>query len=183
MHLFARPNLLHAPIREPQSRDCVMGRDVINDGCPDAAACASSDDPTADFTRAASQRVRIELEQVAQGGTVALIQLFEHPMIQRSINPTGARSARVMGKSARGHDRYSFRPILQRVCDRLAELVTSARGRHRRKIAVHVQWDNWDVELRRDFHRRPRERMAEAALGPAERYKLLGLRYVEALAL
>src|SRR6202008_993820 len=59
---------------------------------------------------------------------------------------------------------------------------TLVRRRHRRKIAVHVKWNDRNIESRRNFYHGPRESVAHAPLGATERFELPAFRYVEAIA-
>src|SRR5207244_7074678 len=104
-----------------------MRRDIIDNGGARLAACPGNHNPTSDLACAASQCIGIELEQMTQCFGVSGSQLFEHPAIQRCIDPTGARSAWIMREPAGCHNRDSFGSIFKRVSDRSTELVTLAR--------------------------------------------------------
>ena len=51
-------------VREPQPGHGVMSRDIINNGGGGFTAGAGNDNPTSDFSGAASKRVRIEFKEM-----------------------------------------------------------------------------------------------------------------------
>src|SRR5207237_2024361 len=85
-------------------------------------AGAGGGDPGAQLPGAAAQRGGVEAEEVAQLLALVALDALEHPLVERLVDPAGARAYRVVRHAARAVDREALGPLLENVGDRPAEL-------------------------------------------------------------